>query len=245
MHPDSGLPIYLLNGRFGAYVQLGETSDEKGADKPKRASLPKGKVPESLTFEEAVELLRLPREVGTHPVTGKPITAAIGRFGPYVEHERVFASLTPADDVLTVGLARALELFVAKSAKGGRASAAPIRVVGNHPADNTEIGIFEGKYGRYVKHGDINATLPKGSNSDDLTLDEALALLAEKASRPPSAKPGRRGATTARATAKPAPKAAAKPAAKKAPAKKTIAAKAPAKTTAVKTTAAKAPKSKD
>jgi DNA topoisomerase-1 len=245
MHPDSGLPIYLLNGRFGAYVQLGETSDEKGADKPKRASLPKGKVPESLTFEEAVELLRLPREVGTHPDTGKPITAAIGRFGPYVEHERVFASLTDSDDVFTVGLARALELFVAKSAKGGRASAAPIRVVGNHPTDNTEIGIFEGKYGRYVKHGDINATLPKGGNSDDLTLDEALALLAEKASRPPSAKPGRRGATAARATAKPAAKvAAAKPAAKKAPAKKAIAAKAPAKTAAAKTAAAKAPKGK-
>jgi DNA topoisomerase-1 len=162
-----------------------------------------------------------------------------------VEHERVFASLTPADDVLTVGLARALELFVAKSAKGGRASAAPIRVVGNHPTDNTEIGIFEGKYGRYVKHGDINATLPKGGNSDDLTLDEALALLAEKASRPPSAKPGRRGATAARATAKPAAKvAAAKPAAKKAPAKKAIAAKAPTKTAAAKTAAAKAPKGK-
>ena len=242
MHPDNGLPIYLLTGRFGAYVQLGETSDEKGAEKPKRASLPKGKTPETLSLEEAVELLRLPRQVGLHPETGKRIVASIGRFGPYVEHERVFASLTPADDVLTVDLARALELFAAKSAKGGRGSAAaPIRVVGKHPEDGTDIGIFEGKYGRYVKHGEVNATLPKGSNSDDLTLDEALGLLAEKAARPPSAKPGRRGAPKARAAAKPA----AKPAVKKATAAKP-AAKKPiaAKATAAKPATKKAPKGK-
>ncbi len=210
-HPDSGEPIYLLQGRFGPYVQLGQATDEN--PKPRRASLPRGMDPGQATPELAVRLLSLPRVLGTHPETGKPVDAGVGRFGPFVVHEGEFRSLGGGDDVYTVGLPRALELLAAP--KRGRRTAEPLRTVGAHPADGEPIAVFEGRYGPYVKHGDVNASLPKGVSPEEIGVEQAVALLAERAA---TAKPKKGGRTAAAsggarkpvakkaATKKPAPK---------------------------------------
>jgi DNA topoisomerase I len=223
--PQTGEPIYVLSGRFGPYVQQGGAGD----DKPKRVSLPKGMNPEQVTLERALEMLALPRMLGNHPETGKEVKAGIGRFGPYVVHENDFRSLRPEDDVLTIGLDRALALL-AQPKSGGR-SATALRELGPHPTDGETVAVFQGRYGPYVKHGDVNATLPKGVTPEQLGMEQAVELLAEKAARPSTGKT-RRGAsargkpaaksTTKSATRKAAPKTAAK---KTAPAKKSSAAK--------------------
>jgi DNA topoisomerase I len=175
-HPESGEPVYLLTGRFGPYVQLGEPKD---GEKPRRASLPSGVTPDNLTLDLAIRLLSLPRTLGTHPETEKEIQAGIGRFGPFVVHEKDFRSLAPEDDVHTVTLDRAIELL--NQPKRGRKGAEPLREIGRHPADGEPVLLFAGRYGPYVKHLSVNASLPKGVDPDALTLAAAVELLGERA----------------------------------------------------------------
>jgi DNA topoisomerase I len=190
-HPETGEPILLLNGPFGPYVQLGETK-EKGV-KPRRASLPRGLTPEQLTLEQAVDLLSLPRTLGEHPETGKPVRAGIGRFGPFVVHDADFRSLKPEDDVLTVELPRALELL--SQPKAAARGPKPLRELGPHPADGEPVVVFQGRYGPYVKHADTNATLPKGVTPEEVSLEAAVELLRDRATKPKrSSKKGRGGA---------------------------------------------------
>ncbi len=176
---DEGEAVTVRKGPYGFYVQLGE------GEKPKRTSIPKNMNPLELTLEQALALLSLPREIGKHPETGKKITAGIGRFGPYLRHDSGFTSLKE-DDVLTVGLNRAVTL-IAEAAKnkgkgGKRAAAKPLRVLGKHPDDEQEIALFDGRYGPYVKHGKINASLPKSADHEAFTLEEAVDLLNKKKS---------------------------------------------------------------
>jgi len=223
---ENGLPVTLRNGRFGPYVQRGEATAEH--PKPPRASLPKGWTPESLTLERALMLLNLPRRIGPHPADGQMVEAAIGRFGPYVKHGATYANLADVDEVFTIGMNRAVEVIAQKAARGrGTAAAAqPLRDLGTHP-DGGVVQVMPGRYGPYVKWAKINATLPKDLSPDTVTLDEALALIAEKAGKGGKVKAPRKAA------AKPAAKAAgAKTAAAKKPAaRKVAAAKAAPKAT--------------
>ncbi len=189
-HPTEGLPVYQLLGPFGPYVQLGDVSDEN--PKPKRVSIPKGLDPSALTLDQALKLLELPRKLGTHPETGKVVNAGIGRFGPYVVSEGKYKSLGKEDDVLTVGLERAVELLAQAKTRSG---ATPVKELGPHPADQEPIAIFEGKYGPYVKHGKVNATIPKEREIESVTLAEAVGWLAERAARS-GGKPGAARKTT-------------------------------------------------
>ena len=215
--PESNKPVYLLSGRFGPYVQLGEADDNGG--KPKRASLLKGMKPDDMTLPIALDLLRLPRLLGSHPESGEPIEASVGKLGPYVRHGKDYRSLTGDDHVLTVSLERALELFSQpKARRGTRAAPQPLRELGAHPADGKPIVVLSGRYGPYVKHGAVNATLPKDLSPAAVTLDQALALIAAKGPAKASPKKTRKAA---------APKSAAAP--KKATAAKKVAAKPAAK----------------
>ncbi|MFZ4787889.1 MAG: type I DNA topoisomerase, partial [Beijerinckiaceae bacterium] len=176
--PQTGLDVTVRDGRFGPYVQLGE------GEKPKRQTLPKGTNPATVELELALALLSLPREVAKHPESGEPIVANIGRFGPYVQHGKVYANIGSDDDVLTIGANRAIDLIIAKeTGKGGsrfgRAAASPGRVLGQHP-DGGDVVLKDGRYGAYVTHGGINATIPKGADQAGLTLDEGLALIAAR-----------------------------------------------------------------
>ena len=177
-HPETGEPIFVLIGPYGPYVQLGENGDNGGGAKPHRVSLPKNTKPENVTLKQALALLQLPRVLGQHPETGQDIEAGIGRFGPYVRHNGEYRSLGKQDDILTISLARALELLAKE--KGKRRKAAAVREIGPHPDDGEPVAIYEGRYGPYVKHGKLNASLPKGAAVESLTLEEALALLAQK-----------------------------------------------------------------
>lgn len=189
LDPDTGLNVYSLSGRFGPYVQLG-LQDEESNPKPKRASLPKGMASEEVTLESALSLLELPRVVGTHPEDGKEVKAGIGRFGPYVVHSGVYASLKKEDDVLTVDLARALELFEAK-AKRASGTKQVLLDLGAHPKDGKPVQVLDGRYGPYVNHLKVNASLPKGSDPKKLSMQEALDLL-ETAKNKPKTKSRRR-----------------------------------------------------
>lgn len=173
-HPDGEI-IWLKKGPYGVYVQLGE---EK---KPKRASLPKGMKPEEMTLEKAIDLLRLPRDIGAHPETGEMISAGIGRYGPYILHAKKYTSLPAEDDVLTVGINRAVALIADAAQKKGTSA---LRVLGTHPDDGEEIGVYSGRYGPYVKYKKVNATLPKEVGTDEITLEQALELIAKKAKAP-------------------------------------------------------------
>jgi DNA topoisomerase I len=177
--PATGEAVSVHLGRFGPYVQLGEVA--VGDIKPKRASLPKGMAVEAVTLETALRLLALPRTLGSHPETGKEIKAGIGRFGPFVVHEKDFRSLGPEDDVYTVKLPRALELLAAPK-RASRTSQA-LREIGPHPADGEPIVMFSGRYGPYVKHGSVNASLPKGADPQTFGVDAAVAILAERAAQ--------------------------------------------------------------
>ncbi len=185
LHPETGEPIYVLIGAYGPYVQLGEVTDDN--PKPKRASLPKGVTTETVTLEMAVGLLALPRTLGQHPETGAKVKASLGRFGPYVGHDqgkdgKDYRSLKGDDDVLTVTLERALELLAQpKAGRGRRKAAEPLRALGEHPEDQEPIGVFDGPYGLYVKHGKVNASLPEGQTAETITRELALELLAAKA----------------------------------------------------------------
>ena len=180
--PETGQMVYLLYGQYGPYLQLGQVSEE--IPKPKRASLPKGAKTEELTLEDALGLLRLPRLLGEHPEGGK-VQAGLGRFGPYVVHdkgkgEKDYRSLKAEDDVLAIGLSRALELLAQpKRGRGGRSA---LRDLGTPEGASESIQLFDGPYGLYVKQGKINASLPEGSAAESVTLEQAMELLAAKAS---------------------------------------------------------------
>jgi DNA topoisomerase-1 len=174
--PESGLEVTLRSGRFGPYVQLGEGKD---GEKPKRAGLPKGTEAAAVDFDFALKLLSLPREIGKHPEDGQPIVAGIGRFGPYVLHNKTYANLENVDEVFTVGLNRAVTLIAEKIAKGprkGRFGQDPGRPLGDHPAGGP-IVVKNGRYGPYVNHGGVNATLPKDMTPEQVTLAQAIELL--------------------------------------------------------------------
>ena len=215
--PETGDQVYLLFGQYGPYVQRGQVSDEN--PKPKRASLPKGAKPEELSLEDALGLLRLPRHLGEHPDGGK-VQAGLGRFGPYVVHdkgkgEKDYRSLKAEDDVLAIGLARALELLaMPKKGRGGRTA---LKDLGTPQGADEAVQLFDGPYGLYVKQGKVNASLPEGTTAETITLEQAVELLAAKAT---SAKGKGRGKTAAAGSRKASSSKAssAKPAAKKAPA---------------------------
>jgi DNA topoisomerase-1 len=209
LHPETGEPIYLKIGRYGPYVVLGEESEDN--KKPKRASLPKNTKPEEATLEMAVGLLALPRILGTHPETGAPIKAGQGPFGPYVVHDQGkgaqdFRSLKAEDDVITVGLERALQLLAEpkRGRGGGRGTKKPLRELGAHPSDSEPVNIYEGPYGIYIKHGKTNVGLPEGETAETITLEKAVALLATKAgtkktTRKTASKTASKSTTTAKA----------------------------------------------
>jgi DNA topoisomerase-1 len=196
--PKSGLPVYAINGRMGPYVQLGETPDaaDKKAEKPKRASIPKGGTDETVTLGEALKLLALPRDVGIFPDDNAMIQANFGRFGPYLKHGDTFRSLSSDDQVLSITLDEAIALLRSpRPPRGGPRKASPktvLRELGVSPT-GVALRVLDGKYGPYVTDGTVNATVPKGVAPDALSLDEALALLAEKAAKGPAPKKGRGG----------------------------------------------------
>ena len=194
IHPETGEPIYFKVGKYGPYVQLGDKTDENS--KPKMSSIPKkdsktNSTKDDVTLEMAVGLLSLPRLLGQQPATGGKVKAALGRFGPYVVHEfkgpedtklqRDYRSLKKEDDVLTVTLKRALELLAEPKRGRGGSKKTPLRELGAHPEDKEPVNIYKGPYGNYVKHGKINAGLPKDETLEEITLEKALELLAEKA----------------------------------------------------------------
>ena len=196
--PVSGKPVTLRNGPYGLYVQLGEA---EGKEKPKRQSLLKGMTPDEVTLDKALALLSLPRELGPHPEDGEQILAGVGRFGPYVKHGAKYKSIPADESVLEIGMNRAVALLAEAKAVGrGRAAVKPLRTVGNHPADEAPIELYDGRYGHYVKHGGINATVPRDLKPEELTLDQAVSLLAERAAKGPGKKPARaKRATKAKA----------------------------------------------
>jgi DNA topoisomerase-1 len=229
--PETGLDVTVKAGRFGPYIQLGEQKDYGEDEKPKRAGIPKGISPGDLELERALKLLSLPREVGRHPESGLPITAGIGRFGPFVKHDKTYASLEAGDEVFDIGLNRAVTLIAEKVAKGpsrGRFGADPGKQLGDHPSLGV-VAVKNGRYGAYVTAGGVNATIPSDKNKDTITLAEAISLIDERAAKgggkgktkKPAAKPVGKTATKAESKAeadadarKPANKAAAKKAAK-------------------------------
>ncbi len=187
-HPDLGEKIYVMIGRYGAYVQIGETPEDKKAPKPKRASLEKNMHPDTITLEESLKLLAFPRELGPHPETGEMVICNKGRFGPYVGHQKDFRSLKKEDDPSTVTLERALELL--SQPKGGRGRGAKktvLKELGKNDKGK-EIQVLDGRYGPYVSDGKVNATLPKGSDPKDVTLEKALELIDAKSKQKKSKK---------------------------------------------------------
>jgi DNA topoisomerase-1 len=235
--PESGQPVVVKSGRFGPYLQIGEG---EGDEKPKRASIPKGIDAATIDFEKALQLLSLPREIGLHPETGTPITAGLGRYGPFILNEGTYANLDSVEDVFTVGLNRAVTLLAEKKAgKGNRfgraATKTVIKDLGAHPGGGGKIQVLDGKYGPYVSHDKVNATVPKGTDPASLTIDDAVRLLQERIAKGGGKKSSRKSAGKPAAKAKsktPAKSAAdeAKPAKAKPKAAKTrkSAAKAPA-----------------
>lgn len=224
-------------------MQKGEVTEE--TPKPPRASLPKGWSPESIDLERALLLLNLPRAIGPHPEDGVLVEAGIGRFGPYVKHDKVYANLPDVEEVFTIGMNRAVEVLAQKASRGagrGGAAAQPLRELGEHP-EGGAISVMPGRYGPYVKWEKVNATLPKDVTPEAVTLEEALALITEKAGKKPARKPAAKAVTKTatkaaskagsksgaaksedaparKAATKPASKTAKKPAAKKPAAKK-------------------------
>nr|BFD58688.1 type I DNA topoisomerase [Bdellovibrio sp. CKG001] len=174
--PETDLPVYVLNGRYGPYVQLGDVTPED--DKPKRASLPPGTQPEQVDLAMALSLLSLPKTLGTHPGTGKEIKAGLGRFGPFVVHDGDYRSIPKGESIFNITLEKALEMLA--QPKKGRGRAAPLKELGAHPETGDAIQVFNGPYGPYIKSGKVNVSLPEGSTPDTVTLEQAVALINEK-----------------------------------------------------------------
>ncbi len=181
-HPEQGTDVMIKVGPYGPYIQMDRPpsgSNGKKGQKPKRVSLPKGIAVPQVDLAYALALLELPREIGLHPETGEPVLAGIGRYGPYVQHQKTYASLQAGDDVLGVTLDRALELFASKNKRGKE----PLRELGNHPDTGKPVVLLDGRYGPYVKHERTNASLPKDSDVNAVTLEQAVALLEERKKR--------------------------------------------------------------
>ena len=217
--PVTGKQVTLRKGPYGLYVQLGEP---EGKEKPKRQSLLRDMTPNDLTLEKALALLSLPRELGPHPEDGEVILAGVGRFGPYVKHGPKYKSVPSDESVLDIGMNRAVALLAEAKNPRGRAAVKPIRSIGNHPSDEAAVELYDGRYGPYVKHGGVNATVPRDIKPEELTLDQAVALLAERAAKGGGKK---KPARAKKAAPEAANDAGAKPKAKKAAAKKKTAAK--------------------
>ncbi|QDM17481.1 type I DNA topoisomerase [Tardiphaga sp. vice352] len=240
--PLTDRDVAVKAGRFGPYIQLGDVKDYAEGEKPKRAGIPKDTSPSDVELDLALKLLSLPREVGKHPETGEPITAGLGRFGPFVRHEKTYASLEAGDEVFDIGLNRAVTLIAEKILKGpsGRKFGAdPGKPLGEHPTLGG-VAVKGGRYGAYVTAGGVNATIPSDKTQETITLEEAIALIDERAAKGGGKKP-KRAAKKAVAKKAPAKKAAAKsddadakPAKKAAPKKKATAKKAVAKKAAAK-----------
>ena len=244
-YDDNGVAVTLRTGRFGPYVQLGEG---EGEEKPKRSGLPKGVDAATLDLERALQLLSLPREVGLHPETGTAVTAGLGRYGPFILHDGTYVNLESMEDVFTIGLNRAVTLLAEKRAGGGKSrfqrnAPAVLKDLGEHPAEGGKVQVLSGRYGPYVSHNKVNATVPKAKKPEELTMEEAMQLLQERIEKGGGKKPAKKAKAPAKKaaakksgdsgdddakpvkanprSAKAAPaKAAAKKAAKKAPAKK-------------------------
>jgi DNA topoisomerase-1 len=222
--PHTGEEISLKSGRFGPYVQRGDGKEAK------RSSLPKGWKPESIDIEKALALLSLPRDVGKHPETGKMISSGLGRYGPFLLHDGSYANLESIEDVFSIGLNRAVAVIAEKKERPGRgrtATPAALKTLGDHP-EGGAVTVREGRYGPYVNHGAVNATLPKGKDPHSVTLEEALALIAERAGKSPAGKAAKKSAAKKAAPKKAAAgeaKAAKAPAARKPSAKKPAAKK--------------------
>jgi DNA topoisomerase-1 len=191
----SGLPVFVMNGRFGPYVQLGEMSDDKKAAKPKRTSLLSTMTEESVTLDDALRLLTLPREVGRHAVDGEPIIASPGKFGPYVKHGKEFRSLENEEQLFTVTLEEAVALLAEPKKSRRRQSAAKtvLRELGPHPKGGAPVNVLAGRYGPYVTDGTTNASLPKGTTPEAVTMEQAVELLAVRAGAPKRGRVTRRG----------------------------------------------------
>jgi len=216
-NPESGQPVLLKIGRFGPYVE--EAGGGEG-DKPRRSSLPKGWTPATLTLSQALRLLSLPRTIGPDPEDGQPILAGLGRYGPYVQHGKTYASLGDIEEVFEVGLNRAVTLIAEKRAGGGRpqrGQAAALKDLGAHPETGEPVRVLSGRYGPYIASGGVNANVPRGADPQGVTMEQAVALLAERAAKGGGKKPARKAASSGA------------PAKKKAPAKKAAAKKPAAK----------------
>jgi DNA topoisomerase-1 len=222
-----GGPVTLKSGRFGVYVEM-----PNGADKPKRASLPRGWSQDALTLEKAISLLMLPREVGMHPSENELILAGIGRYGPYLQMGKMYASLPSVEDVFEIQMNRAVAVIDEKKAGGGkgrfgRAAPTALKELGESPVTGKPVRVLSGRYGPYINDGETNANVPKDKKPEDVTLDEALSLLEARAAMGGSKKKGKKAPAKkvtepkpANSAKKAAPKAAKKAPAKKAPAKK-------------------------
>jgi DNA topoisomerase-1 len=192
MHPDEGLPIYVRTGRFGPFVQLGDKTEE--GPKPRYSSIPNNIDPGHVSVETAIKLLELPRTIGLHPDDQKVVKAGIGRFGPYVLHDKKYGNFdrkthtfTTSDgrvlDILTVDMPAALEMLARSKSRG---ETPPLKVLGEHPEDGQPVAIYEGRYGPYVRHGKKGkqlASIPKDREIDSVTLQEAIAWINEKVAR--------------------------------------------------------------
>lgn len=174
--PETDLPIYVLNGRYGPYVQMGDVSPEN--DKPKRASLPPGTQPEAVDLKMALELLSLPKLLGPHPGTGKDIKAGLGRFGPFVVCDGDYRSIPKGESIFTITLERAIEML--SQPKKGRGKAAPLKELGPHPETQDPIQVLSGPYGPYIKCAKVNVSLPEGVTPETVTVEQAIALINEK-----------------------------------------------------------------
>jgi DNA topoisomerase-1 len=243
--PATGADVWVRAGRFGPYVQLGEVVD--GQTKPRTASLFAAMTPATLTFEQAIDLLKIPRTVGVDPGTGEEIAAHNGRFGPYLKRGADTRSLSEEEQILTIGLDEALAVFAQPKTRRGRTAAGPLRELGPDPDTNLPIVVRDGRFGPYVTDGSVNASLRRGDNVESITIERASELLAERRAAGPSTRRAR-GAKKAPAKKAAAKKSAAKKSAakksaakKKAPAKRTAAKRAPAKRTAAKRSAVEAP----
>ena len=184
-HPDNGADIFLKSGRYGPYVEM-ETDK-----KPKRTSLPKSWPYDLMDLDKGLRLINLPRKIGEHPEDGNQIISALGRFGPYIKHNKTYVSLKDPEDMFNLGMNRAVELIADKIANPGRRanSATVLKDLGKHPESNKAITIMSGRYGPYIKYEKINATLPKNKNPEDITLETALEYINAKISKSPKKKP--------------------------------------------------------
>lgn len=176
-HPQTGEPIYVLNGRFGPYIQLGETPEKKDkkAPKPRRASIPEGQNPEDVTLDDAVKYLLLPRELGEHPKTGEPVQAGTGKFGPYIVHAGDYRSLKDGDNPYDITFKRAMEIL--SQPKQGRKGEKIVKELGVHPNTRKLVNVYESKSGQYLRKGFKRISLPEKTNLDAFTLEDAVELL--------------------------------------------------------------------